>query len=111
LGYELDPAPEPKALGPELAQKSRVTPPAADPLLWVRLKAASSPSKPPLPWPAMVGKINATKVEETNGSRGGDLSCVEQGREGGEHDGGGGKERERGERRGGRCALRVGECG
>jgi hypothetical protein len=54
----------------------------------------------------------------------GDLSSVEQGREGGEHGGGGGKERERGERRGGggkgrergqrrggRCALRVGECG
>ena len=29
----------------------------------------------------------------------------------GERRGGGGKERERGERRGGRCARRVGECG
>jgi len=56
----------------------------------------------------MVGKNKTTKVEETDGSRGGDRSCVEQGREG-EHSGGGGKEREGAERRSDRCALRVGE--
>jgi len=57
----------------------------------------------------MVRKVYAMKVEETDGSSGGDQSCVEHGREGGEHCGGGGKEREGGEHGGGRCAVRVSE--